>query len=150
MDIKKLQNGDFVMFNMADKIVKVTSIRLVSTHNICSRLDVIFNKYHTPHNLDHYDTNEYDEISPIDVTEKFLKDNKFILIEKDGGRIRFRRKTSIHKITIILYPNGNLHMFINKCEPNSDILSKDFRYIHELQQALRVMNVDLELTIKED
>ena len=160
MDISKLQNGDFVKYG--DEIVKVIGIRLASEFNKYSRLDAI-DEHNIAYSLDHYGTNEYDEISPIDITEEILKDNGFKRIDTTIGN--YALSINVEKVydkndystreflRISTYLRGGyfdgFFEIENRTKDEYACSRKTCKYVHELQQAFRLTGVDLELAIKE-
>ena len=90
----------------------------------------------------------YKLVQPIPLTMEILKDNGF-LIEENGKLAKFiidTNNTTVTNITILQRNNGNMSLLLRDYTRCAKV-EMDLQYVHELQHALRLLNIDKQIEL---
>ena len=90
----------------------------------------------------------YKLVQPIPLTMEILKDNGF-LIEENGKLAKFiidTNNTTVTNITILQRNNGNMSLLLRDYTCCAKV-EMDLQYVHELQHALRLLNIDKQIEL---
>lgn len=90
----------------------------------------------------------YKLVQPIPLTMEILKDNGF-LIEENGKLAKFiidTNNTTVTNITILQRNNGNMSLLLRDYTCYAKV-EMDLQYVHELQHALRLLNIDKQIEL---
>ena len=104
--------------------------------------------------LDYNDLYDYDEIEPIPLTAEILEQNGFVTEDKPDHWTGYRFYTYKEVSTGLafrLFHDTGKHEWSGKCEISLNSLPYwiRFEYLHELQNILKICDIDKEITIKE-
>jgi len=97
----------------------------------------------------------YDEIEPIPLTSEILEQNGFVTKDKPDGWPGYRSYTYLEGstgLTLSLHHDTGKYKWSGKCEISLNAMPYwiRFKYLHELQNILKICGINKEITIKED
>lgn len=148
MKVNELCVGSYVMYNNNNNIFQVTDIS-----RAWPRVEMRYNNKPT---ITIFNggilTVGLDEITPIEITEEFLKCNGFELDKKTYENFEYKYyELKLEKFMITINDGSNtigrdwlIHIDSADC---CTIASADIQYVHQLQNILNICDIELQLIV---